>query len=683
MTVLRRYLSSLSTLHSSLSTRGFAALRITPYQWALLAITLLAFGLRVYRLDSVPPGMRMDELSNSLVVSQLVLDGQPRFFFPEAEGHEGLWHLLQAGFIALFGRTFWAFRGVSVILGTLTVPLTYLVGKQLIDRKTGLLAAAFVSVSFWSLMYSRVATRHIAMGIFMLGAFYFFLRALGIGKDEGGRMVDENSPLLLSGVVTAIGLYTYFAAWVTPVMLGGFCVAGWLLFRPIIQPHLRTLVAMFGIMILLTVPLLNDIRKIPETSEEGRVSVVAQPIHDARAGDFSTIRDHVVITFSMFHSRGDQEPLYNVPERPVFALPLAIVFWIGVLQTLHGWLLSGKPQHERAGYLFLIMWLVAGVSPAFVSVPPSSYGHSLAAHPAVYLLLALPIATVSQQLAARLPAKRAAWALWILPLIAVGSLATRDLDGYFREWPSINFVRFFYHGDMNLLGQHLHEHPEFTDFGVSGILSGPWERMMLELTMPDSAEPRWYAQDRAIFLAFDGKSAENFTNFPTTNPLYGDLYTEAFLDTPSAYQLRTVADSISADVLPLTDTPLACFANGLCILDVQYETPLLDITWHVAEPLQLPPIAINSFPPAPGAYDGLRLATFAHLWDENGQPNAVDDGFWVDPVTLQQGDIFRQRHILIPADGSARNIAIGLYDPMTGVRTLTSDETDHFLTPLP
>ena len=644
----------------------------------LFALTLLAFILRVYRLDSVPPGLRMDELSNSLVVSQLVLDGQPRFFFPEAEGHEGLWHVLQAGFIAIFGRTFWGFRGVSILLGTATIPLTYLIGKQLFDRRTGQLAAALVSISFWSLMYSRVATRHISMGVFMLGAFYLFLRGLDIGHQEkeasSGRPKSTGRDLLLAGIVTAIGLYTYFASWVTPVAISGFVVLCGLFFRPILQNRWRNLFTMFGIMALLTLPLINDIRNIPETSEEGRVSVVAQPVHDALAGDFSTIWEHVVITFSMFHQHGDAESLYNVPNRPVFAPYIALIFWGGVLLALYNGLLSNKPTQEKLAYLFLIMWWVAGISPAFVSVPPSSYGHTLAAHPAVYLLLALPITTIAQMRLPRVPASRVSVLLAVVLVVSVG---VRDFDAYFREWPSRGNTQFLYHSDMNRIGRYLHAHPELTDFGITGTLAGPWERLMLELVMPDSAEPRWYAPERAVMLAFNGQPALNFTGFPPIEHIYQEAFSAETTSTNSAYKTQTIAS-----VPPLSE-PLACFANGLCVVDIQYETPLLDITWHVAQPLDLPPIQINSFPPAPGAYDGLRLSTFTHLWNDQGVPIAVDDGFWVDPVTLQQGDLFRQRHILIPPDGSAVNIAIGLYDPIDGTRILTTDGSDHYAQPLP
>ena len=73
-------------------------------EWAaLLVVVMAAAFLRLYRLDEVPPGWRDDELINSLVISQHVLDGEWAFFYPDASGHEALYHVLNAGMLALFG----------------------------------------------------------------------------------------------------------------------------------------------------------------------------------------------------------------------------------------------------------------------------------------------------------------------------------------------------------------------------------------------------------------------------------------------------------------------------------------------------------------------------------------------------------------------------------------------------
>ena len=98
-----------------------AALLRRPATWAVV-VTLLAFGLRVWALESVPPGWRDDELIETLVISQKILDGDLAFYYPDASGHEALYHALNAIFLAFFGPTGLGIRLLSTILGTLAVP---------------------------------------------------------------------------------------------------------------------------------------------------------------------------------------------------------------------------------------------------------------------------------------------------------------------------------------------------------------------------------------------------------------------------------------------------------------------------------------------------------------------------------------------------------------------------------
>jgi len=97
----------------------------TRYLMAL--ITLLAFGVRVYLLDSVPPGWSDDELSNVLVIAQKPLNGNFAVYYTDATGLEALYHALSAVPLVLFGYNSLGVRLLSAVLGTLTVPLTYVV----------------------------------------------------------------------------------------------------------------------------------------------------------------------------------------------------------------------------------------------------------------------------------------------------------------------------------------------------------------------------------------------------------------------------------------------------------------------------------------------------------------------------------------------------------------------------
>lgn len=641
------------------------------YRYSLLALTFLALGLRVWRLDSVPPGLRVDELSNTFVVSQHVLDGNYRFFFPDASGHEGLWHALQAAWLALFGYTPFGMRGVSSVLGTLTIPLTYLMGRDLYDRRVGLLAAAGMAVSFWSLMYSRVATRHISTVPLLLMGLWLFWRMVRTGNGERGKGKEGGVGLvawyrrpLLAGAFLGLTLHTYFASWVVVAVTVAFC--GYLLLFH--WGEARGRVGQYGLMFmvlgLLALPVLRDMRAMPEVEEEGRINVVAAPLHAALDGDFSVVWQHVVGTFGGFVNTGDSEWLYNLPFRPIFSPPVAALFWVGILFILYA-LFKSRLQSERD--VFIIFWWVAGLSPAFISVPPASLGHTIAAQPVVYIILASAIVLIADSMK---PPLRST-AVLALGALVIGLIGVRDLSAYFIEWPSRGNVRFFYHGPIHDVGTWLHDNPDVRDFAISGLLIEPWDKVALDLYGPDDVRARWYNPQRAVVL--DPPIA--FAGYPNVEEVFEDLFSAEFTNV-AEFNLRTIDAAVETAINGTT-----CFTNGLCLDGIEYTAPILDLTWRVDADLQVPERPLTSFPPIPGEDKGPRLYVFAQLLDVNGAFQTGDDGLWVDPDTLYVGDRFLQRHLLFPQEGSA-TIAIGLYDPATGQRVPTIEQSDRIEIPL-
>ena len=70
--------------------------------------------------------------------------------------------------IQLFGDNEWAVRSPSVILGTLTIPLTYVLGKKVAGKEIGLIAAFLVTFSFFSIGWSRQARMYQVFQFFFL-----------------------------------------------------------------------------------------------------------------------------------------------------------------------------------------------------------------------------------------------------------------------------------------------------------------------------------------------------------------------------------------------------------------------------------------------------------------------------------------------------------------------------------
>ena len=206
--------------------------------WLMLAgVLVAAFFLRFWRLDTVPPGWRDDELINSLVISQHALDGDLAVYYADASGHEALYHVLNAFMLGNFGPGVPGIRWLSAILGVASVFLTFLVGRRLYGASLGLVASAALAASFWSLMYSRTGIRHILLPVLALSAYLFFIRGLGIGDKVARSSKEHWLDFSLAGVFMGLSFYSYFASRGVPLILLAFLVYVFLFERALISRY--------------------------------------------------------------------------------------------------------------------------------------------------------------------------------------------------------------------------------------------------------------------------------------------------------------------------------------------------------------------------------------------------------------------------------------------------------------
>jgi hypothetical protein len=183
------------------------------------------------------------------------------------------------------------------------------------------------------------------------------------------------------------------------------------------------------------------------------------------------------------------------------------------------------------------------------------------------------------------------------------------------------------------------------------------------------------------------------TNWPDPAPYIADLLNasgNSSEDISPHLTLHTIRYSqFAIQNSSFAHSPMHAFSNGLALTEARWlheETlapgreAILLTAWRVAKPLDLPPMPVVANPPPPKTYTGPRLSVFAHLLSADGEALAIDDGLWVDPLTLRPGDRFVQIHrFAIPQDASdgPYMLQLGLYDPMTGERwrLVEPDET--------
>src|SRR3989441_2351449 len=208
-------------------------------EWTLVA--LLVFGglyLRLYRIDLVPWGLNNDEAITALEIKD-IMDGRPFATLTQRGlNRETMFHYLGAfafgsgeieinllkAMPAVFGLTqklvndplmamIFPLRSVAIAAGTLTLLALYLFARDRFGWLVALLATAFLAVSPWHLLYSRVGERAVLAPLFAIATIGFFLRAL-----ETGRTPDH----VAWGVCLGLGLWSYTSFRAIPIAMAAF-----------------------------------------------------------------------------------------------------------------------------------------------------------------------------------------------------------------------------------------------------------------------------------------------------------------------------------------------------------------------------------------------------------------------------------------------------------------------------
>ena len=126
----------------------------------LLAICGLALAVRLYRLD------RLSFWFDEGVSADLSTFADSSLW--HADVHPPLYYALLATWRQFGGQDFWL-RLFSVLFGVATLPVTYLLGKQLFCARAGLWSAAFLSVMLLHIKHSQ-ETRMYTLMVFLFAA---------------------------------------------------------------------------------------------------------------------------------------------------------------------------------------------------------------------------------------------------------------------------------------------------------------------------------------------------------------------------------------------------------------------------------------------------------------------------------------------------------------------------------
>ncbi len=317
-------------------------LQLTPVIW-------VGWALRLTNLETVPT-LHGDEGEMGVFALNVLSGNAPPMTAVGWLHHPALFHYLQAPFVGIFGRTGFAIRYPSVIIGILCIPFIYYIGKRSFGPIAGWMAAWLLAVSHLHIHWSRIGLNNIYSVLAILVCFYCILRA----------KPNKIMAYAYTGIAIGLAQYLYFGSRLIPVIFG--VVVLLLLFRKLAS--LEQILAMIVGAIIALAPLATFYILEPNTfsSRTDRVAIfsdvnVQQALNDPTASLpadlFPLISVQLQRNLGYFIQHGDRSAFY-AHEIPGIDLLTAALFWLGLGLAL--------AKIKRLPEQVLLLWFALGIA---------------------------------------------------------------------------------------------------------------------------------------------------------------------------------------------------------------------------------------------------------------------------------------------------------------------------------
>ena len=142
--------------------------------WLVVSLTLIGGFLRVLLLGT--KGMWLDETFSVWLANHSVAEMLQ--WIVKIDQHPPLYYLLLNGWIALRGDTPYDVRLLSVLFGTGTIPVIYLIGKRMSGAVMGLAAAVLLALSPFNIGYAQETRMYTLLTFNAAVAIYALVRLL-------------------------------------------------------------------------------------------------------------------------------------------------------------------------------------------------------------------------------------------------------------------------------------------------------------------------------------------------------------------------------------------------------------------------------------------------------------------------------------------------------------------------
>lgn len=427
---------------------------------ALVSLVVVAAVLRLWQIDTLPPGFHFDESFEGLEAWRILTDPAYRPLF--LTGNFGVAPLNAYANAAMFAVFGWlggepgptAMRTTAALAGVLSVlALVGLAGElRHLDRRLTwlfpLLAGAVLATMRWHVHFSRIGIEPIFVPLIWAAALWLLL---------AGRRTGRWWRYAAAGALLALAMYSYQGAWIIPLLAIPIVVHLWFYDRR--QPAAPGLPFWGGTLLaaavaaVLVTPLAFFFVQHPDL-------LILRPAQIAVAGDAATgvtgdpwtnLRASVLM-FWPFGATGDLDPRRNLPGAPALNLWQALPFAVGVALA--------AMRAANPAYSILLISLAGLLLPGILSEYAPHFHRILGATAPVALLAGLGLDAIAGWLTSVAPPRWQRWqpGLWVAAaLIAAGAVVAAN--SYFVRWARLPDLFYAFDAGLWRIGQDIASRP--------------------------------------------------------------------------------------------------------------------------------------------------------------------------------------------------------------------------------
>jgi hypothetical protein len=646
---------------------------------AAIVLLWVAFWMRTFQLNEVPPGLMHAELLQLRAADQ-VRRGEWQMFYNPGYRNEPMYAPLLSASQSILGANPLGRRFPTILAGMVGLCLVYALAVRTLGWRIALIALGASAVVWWSVVMQRIILRQVLVMPLYALCLYAFWR----GYEEVTRAGRAGwRYFILGGVALGAAQYDHtiprglFAVF---VLFGLYLL---LFHRPLFKRMWRGILVLVLMAEALAAPLLIYGRQHPDED-------VFPPVDLFQENGVVTFVSRLPATISkvvgQFFWAGEGEDImeYDIPYRPIFEPVGAILFGLGLLVALR--------RLRRPIYAYLLTAWAVVLMPSILFNADILFSRLVSAQTTTYIFLGLGIETLAIGLK-RILTDRVHLAVvtaGLVGLFIVYLIGTAH--DMFVVWPSLNGAKWGYNTDLRDLGRYLDAQTQPLP-PISGctIMNQPeYHDSVAQLGAPfliqrSDVQIEWHDCRYSMVIPAGGQYLYAYPALEPLSDFLGRAMKKPWLDAPYAQPveglnavLRVDARSALADQLAQWQNltvawPPEATVSSPARLPVDFNHAI-ELIGYTLKPSTVKPggnlMVVTAWRVTGPVPDDLIL--FTHLYRTPTEVMAQQDQLDVVGSDLRPGDIFVQSHefITVPPDTTpgAYHIGVGVYHKDSGER---------------